>query len=185
MRKIYKGWDYMTIKSSKAFSIMSILLMCFAVLFSVLIAYLTSNIIFSGIVFLFLLLIAARYWVSLGRTLIMDSDGCTVKFLCFSRCYKWQELQVKNVEIYKNAYGYRIPHIKGAYFSKRQINKPRWIKPAQYGALIHPFSFLYVNFNQKNEYGKFDYKCPDIYLVDESEFMKNMALWGVELTNKG
>ncbi|MBQ3004413.1 MAG: hypothetical protein IJD88_00635 [Clostridia bacterium] len=124
------------------------------------------------------------HWISYGRTLKMDKDGCTITFLKISKRYKWTELETKRVEDYSNAIRTFEPFYAGVIFYKKKTRKPKWILPSVFSKYVHPFSFFYVYFNPhidtrtvkaKNS------KQPSVYYVEESEFLKQMAEWGVEL----
>lgn len=171
----------MKIKSSKEYYGIIGLLFCCIVAVFYLVLRIADDFRFSSVVMILLSIIVFRYWISVGRTLIMDSEGCTVQFLWFHRNYKWEKLETKCVEDYSNSCGYRDPYIAGALFSEKRIKKPRWLKPAIYSMLVHPFSCFFVYFDPDIQYKKWDYRCPDIYVVDEGEFRNKMQAWSVEL----
>lgn len=124
-----------------------------------------------------------RAWIAMGRTLIMNAEGCTVQFLWYRRTYRWTELKTKRIEDYTNRFGYRDPYTAGAIFCKKQIKKQSRWKPGSYSArfYVHPFSFFFVYFDPHIPAQERKYQMSDIYVVEEAEFRKNMAEWNVEL----
>ena len=73
-----------------------------------------------------------------------------------------------------------MPYKAGVVFSKKRSRKPAWLMPAAYGMICHPFSLFFVFFDPHIKYEKWDYQCPDIYVVEETEFRKNMENWNVK-----
>lgn len=169
----------MIVKSSNDYHITFISSILILSIFTIVQIYLSKNhvlfILFLPIIFM------VRGWVTLGRTLIMDEKGCTVKFLIFSRTYQWKDLQTKIIDRYENCYGYRQPYNSGAYFSLKEVKKHRRLKPGEYSFLCHPFSFFFVYFKcEDNMYLKNTYS--EIYEVDEIKFRNLMNKWHVDAT---
>lgn len=123
---------------------------------------------------------AMRYWIATGRTLIMNEDGCTVCFGWYKKKYKWDELKVKRMEDYRNAFGYRSPYTKGVIFSPNIIHKPKWLKPEEYSIHVHPITFFFVYFPPAKRTRA---NGPALYTVDEEVFREKMKIWNVELEN--
>ncbi|MBQ3004412.1 MAG: hypothetical protein IJD88_00630 [Clostridia bacterium] len=132
----------------------------------------------------FLLLFTIRFWITYGRTLIMDEEGCTVKFLCFRRKYKWTELKTKRVEDYTRALRYREPFTGGVIFCKKRTRKPKWLTPSNHCMLVHPFSFFFVYFDPHTNVpeGSYHYQIK-AYVVEKEKFLKQMKEWNVDLEN--
>ncbi len=131
------------------------------------------------------LFINIRFWIALRRTIIMSESGCTIKFLWYTKTYKWSQLKIKRIENYSKSYGYKDYYTSGALFSPSKIHKPRWLKPATYCGLIHPLSVVFVYFKftpteQLAKILKYD-RVPDIYTVEESLFREKMEEWNVIL----
>ena len=171
----------MVIKSPKENHIViSIIILCIEIA-SLIETKITGE--FSFIIFMTLInIILVRYWISIGRTLIMNEEGCTVKFFWYSRTYSWSELETKQIEDYTHSYGGRQPYKAGAIFYHKQTKKPSWLPPDGWSVFLHPFSFVFVLFNPHVEYkAAVAYPYPDAYLVEETEFRKKMAEWNVEL----
>ncbi len=140
------------------------------------------NIILTCIVFVFFFSYTIKFWITYGRTLIMDEEGCTVKFLGFSRKYKWTELKTKRIEDYTRALSYREPYTGGVIFYKKRTRKPQWITPANYSFCVHPFTFFFVYFtpNTSAPVGSYHYRMK-VYEVNENEFLNQFKEWNVEL----
>lgn len=129
----------------------------------------------------FILLFGAmRYWIATGRTLIMDEEGCTVCFGWYRKKYKWDELKVKRMEDYRNAFGHRSPYTKGVIFSPYTIHKPKWLKPDEYSKYVRPFTFFFVYFPPEKRTRA---NGPALYTIDEVVFLEKMKIWNVKLEN--
>ncbi len=149
----------------------------------VLLIYRQYNIFFLCVYLLILIIAIIQALISYRRTLIMDEEGCTIKFLWFTHKYKWTELETKRIEDYTNALRYMEPYGKGVIFYKKRVRKPKWILPSHYNIFIHPFSFFFVYFDPHIDSRIIKKKRAKqaLYCVEESEFLKQMAEWGVEL----
>lgn len=136
----------MVIKSGKkAMELVIIIFVCsvfvtlmFAFVAEILTEALTLGSIYMGIYVLM--------YIALGRTIIMDENGCEVCLGKYKKMYLWDELQVKRVEDYRYTLSYKYPYLSGVIFSPRKIYKPRWLDPVLYNAFVHPLSFFYVYF---------------------------------------
>ena len=121
------------------------------------------------------------YWLSTGRTLIMDEQGCTVRFLCFHRTHRWENLQEKSVADYKSLSHQPMPYHGGVVFSARKMKNTSASHPVYFSAL-RPLSSFYVYFKPvhsgDNSYVK-------LYTVDESAFLQKMNEWGISLDGQG
>ena len=91
-------------------------------------------------------------------------------------------MKKKRIEGNWFSYGkYGLSYEKGVVFSANKISKPKWCDPVQYSVFFQPFSLIFVFFSLKpGRKNVKDHSWP-IYEVDEEEFMKKMAEWGVEL----
>lgn len=173
----------MIIKSSKEYRIIVAMLLCVAIVFFFILMDISNykDLLFPSISAIIIIFIIIQFWISVDRTLMMDKNGCTVKFFCYEKTYKWSELKIKSIENCTYGMGYRIPYTSCVVFSKKQKKNPSWLKPSMYSMFANPFSFFYVYFEPRINYGKLDYRCPNIYVVDEDEFRKKMTEWNVEL----
>lgn len=134
---------------------------------------------------LIITILILRFWVAVGRVLVFDENGCTVKFLWFSRSYTWEELNTKHIVDMKNLLGYRQPYSAGAIFSTKDVRIPKLLMPAYYCAYVHPFEFFFVYFDPKLPCEKWDTPPFRVYVVDENDFLSHMENWGVELHRAG
>lgn len=126
------------------------------------------------------LLLALRYWIATGRTIVISENGCTVSFLWYKKHYLWEELKTKQFGDYKGCYGYRSPYQGGAEFSPSCIRKPVWLMPTEYSVLVHPLSYVFVYF-RPNKLSTIDAQYPMIYTVDEVVFRTKLKEWGVPM----
>ena len=122
------------------------------------------------------------YWISTGRTLVMDEQGCTVRFLCFRRTHRWESLQEKSVADYKDISHKPMPYHGGVIFSSRKMKNAGASHPVYFSAL-RPFSSFYVYFSPKHTVGENSYV--KLYTVEESTFRDKLASWGVVLDGDG
>ncbi len=143
-------------------------------------AYTSARELFGMTFFLYIpaYLLYINVWLSMGKTLIMDERGCTVKLLMFTKFYPWEHFTVKQIVHYQEAYGIRVSHSKGATFIHKKIDELQKMLPEYYSMLLAPLSVIYVKFPEP------DIKPGDkldFYVVDESLFREKMDEWGVEL----
>ena len=124
-----------------------------------------------------------RAWVVLGRTLIFSKEGCTVKFMFYSKTYKWQELKTKQIKDFSNGISYKEqPFKQGTIFCSKSINFPKKLKPAGFNYLYRPFGFFFVYFKPcSNYYANKSLLYSDLYVVNEDEFRNNLKKWKVDI----
>lgn len=171
----------MEIKSSKEYSqIVFLMYGIIAIAFLLIATDKNSNLISPFIICIILIILITRYWVAVGRTVIIDSMGISVEFLGVEKRYDWEEIKVRHIENYKNSIGYRLPYLKGAVFCKYELHKPRWMMSATYGMLLHPFSFVFIHFPVEQTLSK-GIRCPDLYVIDEDVFRETIKSLGIEL----
>lgn len=115
-----------------------------------------------------------------GRTIRVDADGCTVKFLVFKKFYSWSELKTKRIEDYRQRLGKYDSYKKGVVFSKKaNFHTPESLTLSLYLQFcLNPFRFFFVLFKPT---AKNEFKC---YEVDEQDFMDKMKEYGVVLDGK-
>lgn len=131
-----------------------------------------SNPIIAVLTGLLLMTATLKYWIATGKVLIMDEKGCTVKFLCLKKTYSWDDFKVKKVE--KGSYiSYKNQYCECAFFSPRNVHKPKWMAPVDYSFWISRFSFVFVNFKNSNM-SKIEKTLPAIYEVEKEEFIELM-----------
>ena len=175
----------MIIKSSPVYAGIVVFLFCAAIAFSTLLFQMSESVVVFTISLLVLLVIIVRYWICVGRTFIMCAEGCTVQFLLYQRTYKWNEFETKQIEDYTNSFGYRQPYTAGAIFCEEKTHKPAWLMPMDYCFFTRPFRFVFVYFDPCIQHKKWDYYCPNIYVVDETAFRKKLIEWQVVLKGQG
>lgn len=124
----------------------------------------------------------ACWVVSVGKTIIMDEKGCTLKLWRYKKVYTWGELKEKYIE-YCRGYVTEAPYSVTVIFSTQKLNKSKKMLPTNYNMFFHPFSFsfFYVYFKVEDMTWNYTSIYPDIYPVDEKEFLEKMQEWGVEL----
>lgn len=124
--------------------------------------------------------------ISLGKTIIMNEKGCTLYFWKYQRTYKWEEFKVKHMDDRRNIYHSptdQAPYSSFVLFSVKELHKPKNMLPDTYNCYFCPFSFsfFYVYFKVDDMHSSKPLPYPEIYTVDEKEFLEKMQQWGVEL----
>ena len=139
----------------------------------------------------FLCLFAFCYYVlicwtiTVGKTIVMDEKGCTLSLWKYQKTYAWDEFKLKRIEDYRDIYHSptnQVPYSAYAIFSTKEIYRFKSMRPDTYNHWFHPFSFsfFYVYYKVENMDCN-GYLHPNIYPVDEKEFMEKMQEWGIEL----
>ena len=126
------------------------------------------------------------------RTLEMNAEGCVVSYLWYRKEYRWEEFKVKRIEKCRFSLAYQTMYKKLVYFSPKAVHKPRMIQPELYGSLLHPFSFICINFippgalpkEEAYKTFKYEFEKGRSFEVDEKLFREKMQEWGVELTEE-
>ena len=138
---------------------------------------------------LLLVLIPAVLWIlpfamATCREITMDEQGCTVRFIFFTRCYTWQELVTCKRERYTRV-TYKSPYDEAVIFSPHRIRKPKWMKPLEYVFIAPPFSFFFVHFMPRNKelYESRLNGFPLLCCIDSEEFLSKMAEWKVAISD--
>lgn len=122
------------------------------------------------------------YIIFLGRTFILDEEGCTVCFFRYRKKYRWDELEVKRIQNYLYSFGQLAPHTGCVVLSPLSSCRSVKTDPMNYG-LRHPLTFIFLQFRKEVTLKeKIDYyPGARVYPVDEAEFREKMKLWNVEL----
>ena len=141
----------------------------------------SKNLLLSALLSSLVAIIALRCCFVLGRTLIIDENGCTVKFLCFKKRYRWKELKTIRIEDYRDCHEDGTPYQKGIIFSKHErVHRHKWFKPLERSIVWgNPFRFFFVYFKPTEE-RKNRFPFPKVYEVDEEEFIALLSEWGVQ-----
>lgn len=171
----------MIIKSSSEYKIFVVILLSSVLLYAILLISEFRDYYFPVVTAFILAVIVIRYWISVCRTFVLSPEGCTIKFLCFCLNYKWTDFKTMRIEDYSNRSGYRLHYTSGVILSCRRIKKKTWLMPAVYSLFLHPFSFIYIHFDPHIEFNRWDVRCPDLYVVEENEFLSQLMEWGVTL----
>lgn len=132
-------------------------------------------------------LIILRFFITTSRTVIMEKEGCTVKFLGIKKTFKWDELKTRKVINLTDYHGTYTDHTKCAVFSLINIKNPFRLMPLEYSSFyLSPnvsawgHFFVYLDSNPKEMKFK-----EDTYVVDETEFVRLMKEWNVDVENLG
>lgn len=133
--------------------------------------------IFFWVLWLYILI---SVWVLKGKTIIMDAEGCDIRFWKFRKKYLWSDFQTKRLEIYCASYGYRK---KGIVFCKKRIRSMNESHPCNYVLTRPYFSYFYVTFPAAEEDKTQGNSKEDFREVDEEEFISKMKEWNVRIIN--
>ena len=116
-----------------------------------------------------------RYATTVGKIVILDSEGCTILFLFYRKKYLWNEFTVKKLENFQGAYSYKQQPGTGAIFSIRSLRRPKRMGPSEFCMLTSPLSSFFVCFSIG------DARYPNSYTVDKTTFLDTLSRWGIEL----
>lgn len=172
--------------------IIALFLFCIAVLFIGGIRF-KANIILLFFICIILCIVFMRHFIAVGRTIIMDQEGCTVIFGRYYKKYRWDELIVKRLEWFRGD-GHKFgvySKMKIAVFAPHKIykyyknyKKGQW-SASGYCMAWHPLSIIYVRLVSDIELEKvksekkFDNYLS--YVVEERTFLEKLDGWDVEL----
>lgn len=172
----------MTVKSDRnnAAGIVMLFICAASLLFMTYI--LTNSALVTGLCGIPLVILLALYWVSTGRTLTMDENGCTIRFLWFKKLFRWEDLQEKSVADYKSLSAHPMPYHGGVVFATKRMKRIGDAHPIYYSAL-RPFSSFYVYFHPEHLTEHRSYV--KLYTVKESDFREKMSRWGIVLDGEG
>lgn len=170
-----------TVKSEAKNTAMVFFLFLCSVTASLLMLFFFQNAIIAIVLFLITCILCMRQWVATGKTLIIDGNGVTVKFLWIHKHYSWWELKTKRIVSLKNSYGYKDSYTKCVELSSKKILRPHWIKPAEYCTIFHPVTYLFLYFPTKEQ--SVHVRYPSIYEIDERLFTEAISEWGIIFEN--
>ena len=178
-----KGGTEMTIKSSKSAKMQTVLAGVLGTILSIVLlvtdGFLPITIFFSSALFIIVQVIIFLGCIAYFRTLEFSESGCVIKFLCFKKEYKWDELKTKNIEKVSHRLGCRgDSYERAVVFSKREkYHTPEILSIISCLFSIHSFFFFAVLFTPKSR------TSFSIYEIEEEVFMSKMEEWGVEITH--
>lgn len=170
----------MIIKSDKKNMAIVVMLFCIVIALFVVFWFVFKDILFSTIICIILFCFIFRYWIATGRTIIMNSEGCTITFLFYRKQYSWSELALKQYVDYSESIGYKASCYGGAEFFHKKNRRLKRLMPVEYSAFFHPLSFFFVLFYPQNMTWS-EKQFPAVYSVDEKTFRKRLHEWGVKL----
>jgi len=130
------------------------------------------------------IILSIIFYISVGRTLLFEKDGCTITILWYKKRIPWDQLKYIRAESYKGWITYRDPYEKAILFSIKKIRKLHWIKPTVY-RLFSPTSFFYVTFlpDPPLKTDAFHPRYPHMFCYDEKIFVKKMKEWNIPIEN--
>lgn len=160
----------MVIKTPRHLTVLIILVMSLATFCILYFSYNNGLLEFCTVILLWLG--ALFLVVSDCKTLIMDKDGITVKFLLFKKKYSWDCFQTKRIQTFAKSLSGE-PSVRGAFFSKKK-NQKAVFPPSNFDTLF-PLSFRYVYFKSKSKFSDTLY-----FEVDEKVFREKMKEWEIE-----
>lgn len=161
--------------------IVNIVGLCAIVLLVCLLFLSTGAILLALLLLICSLLLLTSYGIAVGRTIIYEEDGCTIKLGKIERKVAWEELAIKRIE--PPHLGLRVQYRYGAaFFSLHKTFKPRYCDPCLFCMLFHPFSCFWVYFLQSGIKQSTE-STPGIYEVNREDFLKQLNSWGVNLND--
>jgi len=141
--------------------------------------------------FLIMLVLMGGSVCLLCKTVELCPEGYWVSFCGVRRLYRWENVKTKRLEDYtrvwsKNFNNARFP--EGAIFSIHEKKRPKWLHPALFCGLTHPFSSFYVCFQVfqvETEKSWYEYRYLDDYVVvDKKELLDTLESFGVKLDSQ-
>lgn len=127
----------------------------------------------------FLIILGFIQWIECGKTLLMDREGCTVCFWCIRKKYSWNDLKTKRIEQWDMPYAGIIPeNRRGVFFSQKDLNDKSFVKAVKKAGLLSSF---YIWFTIDCSMRHYHHILPEMYNINEEEFMQKMHEWGVKL----
>lgn len=139
------------------------------------------------ITILFVPLVIFLLHLSWGKKYTFSKEGCTVQFGLYKKHYDWGELKTKQIITVRRASFVDKNAVSLFVFSKhkfRTFKLMKYMRPHEYGAYIHPLSFIYLNTVPEEITDEKLKKGFAIYPVREAEFREKLKSWGVELEEK-
>ena len=134
-----------------------------------------------GVLFLCVLLpYTLVWWFVFGKTIVLDEEGCTIKFFCFQKRYLWSDFQTKQYAKYSGSFRrYSLPYASGAEFCLKSQRKKKTMGFDAY-SFFHPWTFFFVFFSECDSKDRIK-MWYSYYVVNESEFRSKLQEWGVEM----
>ena len=123
------------------------------------------------------------FWCSIStdKTLIMDSEGCTICYGPLKKKYMWDEFSVKCIVRFRYDDALGNQRREGVVFSKYKAFRPLGKFPSSFSYLRPPISYFCVFFSTNEPWICWGRNIEKIFPVEEEEFMEKMQLWHVEL----
>lgn len=120
-------------------------------------------------------ILSIRYWIAIGRTIIIHEKGCSIKFLWYKKDYTWQQFKVIRVQSCDTKLPHhKWPYKRGVIFSIKNVGGI-CRNPLKYNIYFRPFSYFVVFFSEQKEK---DMVC--VYEMKEQLFRENMKKWDVK-----
>lgn len=175
--------DIIVIKCAKEWHIYNLVILVLLFLMGVILYFEYSSASIAALIITPPLLILMRYWIVIGKTIIMSKESCSVQVLFGRRTYRWDELKTKKIVDFSNHIGTRQPYISGVVFSTGYVKNPFRLMPLDYNVLNvfangSIYNYFFVNFDPQLKHNTIH---PDVYVVDENEFMQVMKDWGINI----
>lgn len=122
------------------------------------------------------------------RTLIFDSEGCTIQTEKETRKIEWKKIQIRKLEYYAER---KWDPRRGIVFSTQPIEEGNYRPPGRYARIKRLWTCFYITFppdERKKTYMR-TYSTEDAfdekyYEVDEKEFMNQLHEWGIVVKNE-
>lgn len=131
-------------------------------------------------VFIFLLL--SRVAIASLRTFEISEEGCQVSIMGYKKMYRWTQLETKRIVRYeyeKSKFSYKTC----LELCKKKVKRLKLL-PGSYCACVHPFTFIYVYFGEKEKLNFIEKEVAsgvDSYVTEEVDFIPQLREWGIEL----
>ena len=136
--------------------------------------------------FVFLIIFYIKCAISIGRTIILNENGCTITFLKYKKTYGWDKFCVKRLESYREPITV-IPRgsfkWNGVILYSHNTIKPKNFNPELYSLFfaIFPFSYIFISL-VPTKVEKYHASYARLkFQVNEDNFLSKMREWNVEI----
>ena len=135
---------------------------------------------------LLLLPISIHYSITVGRTIIMDQGGCTVRFLGIKKFYPWHTMKTIRCEecsLLAAAFENRFaigPEKRWIIFSPYKVRRSVMAAVTRGTFSIFPFSYIFVFLHSEDDchWARIQ-KSVRYYTAEEAELRNKLSQWGI------
>lgn len=140
----------------------------------------------AAICVLLLLPISIHYSITVGRTIIMDQGGCSIRFLGIEKFYPWHTMKTIRCEecsllaaAFENRFGTGTEK-RWIIFSPYKVRRSIMAAVTRGTFSLFPFSYIFVFLHSKDDcHWAHIQKNVRYYTAEESEVRSKLSQWGI------